>query len=217
MIKAGLTILLTILLLIVLEPVLPSRPESEVALAIMLLNEMIVGFLFGWIARVIMISLPMAGQMIADFTGLSNVLLPSPELGSQAAAMARLYEVALPTLVLSSGLYRTLLSAMVAFYHLIPPGAAASVPDTTALVIAVTAETFHLAIRLTGPFIVLAVAWNLGLGLITRMVPRLQVFFVALPGQIAVGLLLIAAMAAPIVAAWSDAVELAFHTLSGGG
>jgi flagellar biosynthesis protein FliR len=48
-------------------------------------------------------------------------------------------------------------------------------------------------------------------------VPRLQIFFVALPGQIGLGLLLLAAIAAPMVGAWMEAMRTDLGMLPGSG
>ena len=78
------------------------------------------------------------------------------------------------------------------------------------------AESFNLALRLAAPFILAAVAWHVAIGLIARLVPRLQIFFVALPGQIGLGLLLLAAIAAPTIGAWMEAMRAGFGSLPGG-
>jgi flagellar biosynthetic protein FliR len=216
-VKAGMVLTLTILLLPIIAPILPRRPESEVMLGLMVLIELANGLWFGWLARILTTSLPLAGQFIADFAGLANVLQPNPELGPQTTAVSQLYDIAVPTMILSTGLYTLLISAMTGFYRLVPPGSVAWISDSTATTVTVVAESFNLAIRLSAPFILAAVAWHVAIGLIARLVPRLQIFFVALPGQIGLGLLLLAAIASPLLAAWADAIRAGFGALPGGG
>ena len=55
----------------------------------------------------------------------------------------------------------------------------------------------------------------MAIGLIARLVPRLQIFFVALPGQIGLGLLLLAAVAAPTIGAWIEAMHTGLSGLPG--
>lgn len=214
-VKAGVVLTLTILLLPIIEPELPSRPTSELALGLLIAKELANGLWFGWLARVLTISLPLAGQFIADFIGLANVLLPTPELGAQTTVIARLYDVAVPVLILSTGFYTILISALVGYYRLIPPGSLVWVADSAAMTVTVVAETFNLALRLAAPFILAGVAWNVAIGLIARLVPRLQIFFVGLPGQIGLGLLLLASIAAPTIASWMEATRAGFVALPG--
>jgi flagellar biosynthesis protein FliR len=216
-VKAGMVLTLTFVLLPIVEPLLPPRPTSEVALGLMVATELSNGLWFGWLARILTTSLPFAGQVISDFAGLANVLTPNPDLGPQTTAISRLYDVAIPALILSSGLYTGLLSALVGFYHLIPPGTLTWIPDSAATTAEVVAESFNLALRLAAPFILASIAWHVAIGLIARLVPRLQIYFVALPGQIGLSLLLLAAVAAPIIGAWMEAMRTGFGMLPGAG
>jgi flagellar biosynthetic protein FliR len=77
---------------------------------------------------------------------------------------------------------------------------------------AVTAS-FGLALRLASPFLLISLLWQSGLGLLSRLVPQLQVYFAAMPAQILGGLLLLALMGGGIVAAWSSATQDAFSAL----
>lgn len=216
-VKAGMVLTLTILVLPIVAPILPPRPESEVALSLMVLAELTNGIWFGWLARILTTSLPLAGQYIADFAGLANVLQPNPDLGPQTTAISQLCDIAVPALILSTGLYSLLLSALVGYYRLVPPGSPAWASDSAAATVTVVATSFDLALRLAAPFILASVAWHVAIGLIARLVPRLQVYFVALPGQIGLSLLLLAAIAAPMLGSWMEAMRAGFGVLPGGG
>jgi flagellar biosynthetic protein FliR len=61
----------------------------------------------------------------------------------------------------------------------------------------------------------LSVGWQAALALLSRLVPRLQVFFVAPPGQILLGLLVLALLAAPMLAAWQEGMRVALAALPG--
>jgi flagellar biosynthetic protein FliR len=110
-----------------------------------------------------------------------------------------------------------LLSALFRFYRLIPPGSLTWTPDSAEATVAMAAESFNLALRLAAPFILASIAWNVAIGLIARLTPRLQIFFVALPGQIGLGLLLLAAVASPIIGAWIEAMRAGLGALPGTG
>ena len=215
MLKAGLALCLTLLMLPLVEPALPPRPENQIALALMVAAEIGNGLWFGWLVRVLTVSLPAAGQIVAECVGLSNVLQPSQEFGSQTTAVARWYEVAVPALFLTSGLYTLPLTALAGYYRLIPPGTALWAADSAAATVTAVAESFALALRLASPFILMAIVWQSSIGLVARLVPRLQVFFVAMPGQIAIGLLLLAFLGAPLTAAWMQAMRTSLSALPG--
>jgi len=57
--------------------------------------------------------------------------------------------------------------------------------------------------------------WQLGLALCARLVPNLQIYVAAVPGQIAGGLLLLSLLLVGIVGAWGEAVRAGFLLLPG--
>ena len=76
-------------------------------------------------------------------------------------------------------------------------------------------EAFALALRLAAPFVAAGLVWQGGLGLLARLVPALQVFAAAMPGQILGGLLLLMLLAGGMLAAWQDALRTALAVLPG--
>jgi flagellar biosynthetic protein FliR len=56
---------------------------------------------------------------------------------------------------------------------------------------------------------------NLSLGLLARLAPQVQTFFVAVPGQILAGIALLALLAPPLLAVFAEALRDAFLALPG--
>ena len=88
----------------------------------MIAAEVITGLWLGWLARLLVLALPVAGQFISYMLGVANVLQPDPELGGQATPIARLFALAAPLAILVSGLYAMPLAALAGSYRLIPAG-----------------------------------------------------------------------------------------------
>ena len=84
--------------------------------------ELLVGRVLGWLARLPALALAMAGAVVSDMLGLSSVVQPDPALGGQSSALARLFGLLAPVLVLSTGLYALPLQALAGSYRLFPPG-----------------------------------------------------------------------------------------------
>jgi flagellar biosynthesis protein FliR len=59
------------------------------------------------------------------------------------------------------------------------------------------------------------ILWHVGSGWIARMVPRLQIYFASIPGQIAGGLALLAILSGSMMAVWAGAVQRALSSLPG--
>jgi flagellar biosynthetic protein FliR len=205
-IRAGMALLVTVLVLPLIMPGLPAAPASPVALLGWIAGEIAVGLWLGWLARLPMLALPIAGQFAAGALGLSNVLQPDPLLGPQASALSRLFSLAAPVLLLTSGLYALPLTALVASYHLFRPGVWLSGGDLALSVTDALSDSFALSVQLAAPFVAAGIVWQIALGVLARLVPQLQVYFAALPGQILGGLVLLALLSAGMMETWQTAL-----------
>ena len=112
MLRVGLALAVTALLLPGIAPSIPPVPEAGAQAAFMIAAEVVTGLWIGWLARLLVLALPVAGQFIAYMLGIANVLQPDPELGGQATPIARLFAVAAPLAVLATGLYALPLAAL---------------------------------------------------------------------------------------------------------
>ncbi len=213
--RIGLAVGITVLIYPAIAPILPAAGEPGLRDFALIAAELACGLLLGWLARLMALSLPIAGQIISTLIGLSSVLQPDPALGSQTTGVSRVLALAAPVLVLSSGLYALPLGALAGSYRLIPPGVLFSVGDAAKSVAQATENCFALAIQLAAPLILADVVWQVLLGLLARLVPSLHVYSLSLPGQVLGGLLLLAVLIAPMLAVWMQAMQSSFSSLPG--
>jgi len=215
-IRAGFTLALVALLLPVLGPHLPAAPASPVIAAAVVLGEVATGLWLGWLARLLMLALGMAGQFIASMIGMANVIEPDLAQGAPAAALGRTFALAAPVALLASGLYALPLAALAGSYDVIPAGMLLPAADSATAATTAVASCFALALRLAAPFVLGGIVWQAALALLARLVPQMQVYFAGLPGQILGGLALVALLAAGLVGAWQDHVAAVLSALPGG-
>ena len=215
MLRAGLALCISLLLLPAIAPLVGAAPDDGMAMAGMVLAEVTTGLWLGWLTRMVVLALPIAGQMISFMLGLSNVLQPDAELGAQATALGRMLSLAAPLVVLVSGLYAPALAALSGSYRLIAPGALLPAGDLAQTALGAAAQGFALALRLAAPFVAASVIWQMSVGIIARLVPRLQVYFVAMPAQILGGLAMFAALVSMLLASWQGMVRDVYAGLPG--
>lgn len=211
MLRVGLTLALVALVLPGLGALPP--PDGWTA-AGAVAAELLCGGVLGWLARCVALALPMAGQVISFMLGLSSVVVADPELG-QASGLMRLFSLAAPVLVLGTGLWMLPVAALSGSYALVPPGHWLPVADGAEAAVAAAGAAFGLALRLAAPFVLASVVWQVALGLLGRLIPHLQIYFAAVPGQIAGGLALLAVLAAGLADAWAAAARDGLAALPG--
>jgi flagellar biosynthetic protein FliR len=212
-IRLGLALTLLALLLPALAPAMPAAPDDAAEAARLLIQEVLIGLWLGGLARLVALALAVAGQLIATLIGLQGLLTPDPALGGQGTAIARALGLATAVLVLASGLYGVALRALAESYALLPAGAPMPTGLAAETIAMAGAASLDLALRLAAPFIVGAVVLNLALGLLARLAPQVQTFFVAIPGQIVAGIGLLALLAPALLATYAEALRAGFDAL----
>ncbi|HEY3917757.1 MAG TPA: flagellar biosynthetic protein FliR [Stellaceae bacterium] len=184
------------LLLPIVAPVLPPMPQSPAQLVVVLGGELVIGIFIGTLTRVILSTLQTAGQFVSLQMGLSNAQIFNPMSDVQDAIPSSFYGMLGVLLIFLTGLDHVMLRGLVDSYAVFVPGHLPPVGDLSQAVAEAVAASFRLAIEMAAPFIVIGTVFFVGLGLIARLVPQLQVLFVTQPLQIMGGLLLMALLAA---------------------
>jgi flagellar biosynthetic protein FliR len=213
-VRVGLSLGLAILLLPSIATRVPSVPDG-VAGPQMIAAELLTGLALGWLARLPALALGMAGAIISLLIGLANVLQPDPALGGQSTALARLFGIAAPVLILATGLYTLPLSALAGSYNLIGPGGVLPAGDAAELLIKVAGSALGLALQLSAPFLVAGIVFQVAVGLVSRVAPQLQAFTIAAPGQILGGMVLLGLLASRILSTWEGSVSASWAMLPG--
>ncbi|WP_439595298.1 flagellar biosynthetic protein FliR [Falsiroseomonas sp.] len=213
--RLGLGLALLALLFPVVSPGLPPAPEDAAEAARLLAIEVVVGLWIGGLARLAMTAFAMAGQAISALVGLAGLLVMDQNLGAQATALGRAFGLLAVVLVLSTGLYALPLRALAESYAVIPAGDPFPAGAAVEALSQAGADSLALALRLAAPFVIGAVVLNVALGLLARLAPQVQTFFVAVPGQILAGLALLGLLAPALIASFAEAARGSFATLPG--
>ena len=187
--RIRLSIALAIALVVypVVRQVLPAQPDQPAALMMLIGGEIAVGALIGGAGKLIFSALHVAGTVIANATGLSFAQTVDPSQGGQTAILTTFLTLLALTLVFASNLHLPMIAAMRDSYELFIPNRLPPVADFAELAMAAVTRAFALGIRISAPFLVFAIVFNAGLGLLSRLMPQLQIFFIAAPVQIIAG------------------------------
>jgi flagellar biosynthetic protein FliR len=170
---------------------MPAIPEQPFSLAVVVGSEVLIGLMIGMIARLVMSALQVAGSTIAMQTGLGFVQAIDPTFGVQGAIIGSFLSLLAVTVIFVSGLHVLLFDAIVRSYAVFVPGAPLPLNDISTLVLDTIAASFALGIQLSAPFLVFGLVFNLGAGVLSKLMPQLQIFFVAMPASIILGLALL--------------------------
>ncbi|WP_198376972.1 flagellar biosynthetic protein FliR [Neoroseomonas rubea] len=214
-IRLGLGLGLVLLMFPLLAPALPAPPDAAGEAVRLILIEVIVGLWIGGLARLVVIAMAVAGQAIALLLGLAQAMVPDPALGAMGTATGRLLSLAAVVVVLGTGLYVIPLRALVESYTVLPAGDPFPAGAGAEVFAVAAGESLALSLRLAAPFVLAAIVINVALGLLARIAPQVQVYFVAVPGQVLAGVALLAVIMPPLLGVFAEAARDAFLILPG--
>lgn len=198
---------ITFVLAPVLRPLLPPEPTAVAEFILLLLMEVGIGGFLGVIARLTLSALQTAGSIIGMQTSLSAAFAFDPSTAQQGALTASFLGAVALIVIFAADFHHLMFRALADSYTLFPPGGALPIGDFAQLVTRVVASSFSVGVRISAPFLVFGLIFFLGLGLIARLMPQMQVFFVSQPAQILIGLILFAGTLAVGIGAFLGSFE----------
>src|SRR3569623_279175 len=142
-------------------------------------------------ARFTLAALSVAGSIIAQQIGLGFVTAVVPTQDQQSVIVANFLMILAMSLIIAPNTHYLVLAALSDSYTLFSPGELMPSGDVAALATKAFTEAFKIGVQLSAPFIIFGLVFNLGLGLLARMMPQMQVYFVGVPLSILAGFLLL--------------------------
>lgn len=182
-----------------LGPALPVLPSSPAVLLTLLFGEVVVGLFLGTVARLLLAALETAGSVISLQLGLSAAMVFNPGAAQQGALTGALMMLLGTLVIFLTDAHHLMIRAVVDSYALFIPGAMPVFGDLAEVMSKLVARTFRMALELSAPLIVLGLVFYGALGLVSRLMPQMQVFFVIVPVQILGGVFAFAATLAAVM------------------
>jgi flagellar biosynthesis protein FliR len=182
--------------------------------AVMLVEEILVGAVLGLTARLTISALEVAGSVIAQQLGLGFVTAVDPSQGEQAAIVGNFLTMLGLTLIFATDMHHLVIAALNDSYNVFAPGEVPATGDVAALVTKIVAGAFRIGIQLSAPFLAFGLLFNIGLGVLSRLMPQMQVFFVALPLSILIGLFFLLLALGGMMGFFLDYVGGVLHQLA---
>jgi len=179
-------------------------PSSVGGLAGAVIHEILIGLMIGSVLKLFFTAMSTAGEVISMQTTLSFAQTTNPSMGQSSTAVSTFLSMLGLTLIMATDLHHLFIGAIVKSYDLFPFTRAIPVNDAATLAVRTVANSFSLGIQLAAPVIVFSLVFNLAVGLVGRVMPAFQIFFVASPLSVILGLSLLALSLGGIAMVWTD-------------
>lgn len=214
-IRLAFAFLLTLVLFPLAAPQVTAIPDLASGLAGAVIKEILIGLMISGLLRLFLASLTVAGEAISLQTTLSFAQTANPLAGAQNTSLGAFLGVLGITLIFATNLHHSFIGAVARSYTLFPPSRPVPLADASELAVSTLGQAFALGIQLAAPVIVFSLVLNLAAGLIGRVMPAFQIFFVATPINVLVGLSVFALSLGLIGLVWIDRYEAFVHRFTG--
>lgn len=203
-VKLAIALLLTFIILPLHRAAYHVDMQSVAPLAVLLVHEIIIGVVLGATARVTLAALHVAGSVIAQQLGLGFVTSVDPTQGQQGALMGNFLTLLGIALLFATDTHYLVIAALNDSYKIFSPGELMPSGDVAALATRAFAGAFKIGLQLSAPFLVFGLVFNIGLGVLARLMPQMQVYFVGVPLSIFIGFMIFAAVLASMMGTYMD-------------
>ena len=171
---------------------LPAMPDTAGALAGLVALEALIGLMIGVATRFLLAAGAVAGQVIGYQAGL---------------AMAQSFNLVFMLLIFATNLHHLLLRAAAGSYEMMPAGSPPMFEDAAYWALGLFIDAFVIGVQIASPLIVFGLMFYLGLGVLSRLMPQAQIFFIAMPLNILVGFSILAMSLGAMALVWLERFE----------
>ncbi|MSO70465.1 MAG: flagellar biosynthetic protein FliR [Alphaproteobacteria bacterium] len=191
-VRLGFALALSLIVMPVVAGGLPAPPAQPMVLMLLLGGEILLGIAVGTMARLLISTVQVTGTIVAYHVGMATANMFDPTAGQQGAMIGAFLATVAVTLLFVTGMHHMLIAGIVDSYTAMPPGAELPIGDLAETATRIVSLSFRLGLELAMPAVIVAMLLLMGMGLMARLLPQVQIFFVALPAQVMAGLFIMA-------------------------
>lgn len=196
LVKAGLILLLS-LSAFAITPVQVEVPSTLLALALMFGMELFLGYALGLVINLFFYIPVMAGSVIDMQMGLSMASTYDPASGIQVTATSTLLNVLMSLLFFAANGHHTLIRIFLASGRVVPFGTVALGEDFYGAMIQIFLDCTLLGVKLAMPILAAELMGQVGMGILMKAIPQINVFAINIELKVIIGLVLIMLMLFP--------------------
>ncbi|WP_058485170.1 flagellar biosynthetic protein FliR [Defluviitalea phaphyphila] len=186
--KIGLSFIMSTILISTMPDITVSYNDNILGYVLLILKELVVGMLFGFIVYLILSTFYLAGQLIDYQIGFSMINVLDPLSQIQIPITGNFYYLIILALLLVTNGHHKIIQALFYSYNVIPIGEAIFNSTMIGNYIIILSDIFILAIKIASPIIGAILILDVALGILARTAPQMNMFVIGLPLKLIIGL-----------------------------
>lgn len=216
MVSQRIRIILALFITLVVTPVLPPMPLFDgvsVASFIVILQQLLIGIVLGFVVEVLNQVFVIAGQLIAMQTGLGIATTVDPGQGASVVVVSQWFLFMVSLVFLSLNGHLVLIEILIESFRTLPVGFSSFSSEQLGLLVEWTGWMFAAAVVIALPAMTALLVVNLAFGVMTRAAPQLNIFALGFPVTMIVGLFIIWLNISDMAAGYQNHMETLFDFL----
>lgn len=207
-VKIGLSLVFTVLVYPAVWITSPDIPEAPIVIAGLVVKEIAVGLMLGFITALVFDSVRMAGRLIDTSRGQNKAMSMVPQLKTQVSVTGNFLLQLFIVIFMVTGGHRIFLAALTRSFKFIPPAEFATLAGNGAAIAFGIAElatqAISIGVLLAFPVIAAILLTNIFLALVNKAAPQINVFFLGMPLKAMVGIAVVLLALDPLVSRFLD-------------
>ncbi len=185
-------LILALAVTLILQPLLysqlPAEPQDFATFFGYVLSEITIGIFLGMVMQVLFFALNFAGSIASQAIGFSNAQIFDPAFQTQTMIIETFLSIVAVTFIFVTDIHHLMIKALVDSYQIFIPGQLIPWGDMAQHITKTIDQSFSFGFKLGSPFIAFTIIFYSGMGLLSRLMPQLNIFFLSLPLQIYLGI-----------------------------
>ena len=186
--KVGLAFMVSLIVF----PIVADRgfevPEGIFAYVFMMMSEVIMGLILGFIVLLVFVGIQFAGQLAGLQMGFGIVNVIDPQSSNQISILGQFLNILAILILLSLNGHHVILNGLLHSFDVVPLGGVTLPEAVMEKLMSLCAEVFVVAVKISAPILVALFLVSVAMGILARTVPQMNVFIVGFPVQIGVGM-----------------------------
>lgn len=199
--RLSIALALTVILMPYLNDKLPTIPQNFASVFSMMSLEITYGIFIGIFMQFLIFAVNLAGNLAGQAIGFSNAQMFDPAFQQQSIIIDTFLMIVALTVIFVTDLHHLMITGVIESYELFPVGSRLPVEDLAQSLSQTLNQSFIIGFKLGSPFVAFTIVFYVGMGLLSRLMPQLNIFFLSMPLQIYLGVGLMF-MVLPVIIIW---------------
>lgn len=196
--RSGLVLVLTVFVFSAINvPTELSIPSTVLGLSLQLVLEMALGFLMGMVMNIFFFVPQLSGMIIDTQMGMTMGQTYDPGSSATMSVSGVLLNTLMMMLFFAGYGHHTLMRIIVTSDQIVPFGSAVLSNKALNAMIELFIECFLLGIKLSLPVLAAELIGQIGMGILMKVIPQINVFAINIELKVIIGMLLLVLLMSP--------------------